>query len=147
MATEGDGVTGEDGQGQGGDGNPPTTRASEESGADGGNDGMARRLRTVLPPRPRDTSVDNDSAGLLLQQFDSTDGARPKNGIHPRRKYVLLAPEEPEEPEEPEGGQYNTGSWVRGYGHGGTQGTAEEGLTETPTGDKTGQCALLVRGM
>ena len=100
--TEGNGATGEDGWGRGGDGNPPTTRASVYSGADGGKNGMARGPRTEAPPRPSSTAADKDSTGPLPWKSDGADGSRPKNGTHPRREYGLLAPEEPEEPEGPE---------------------------------------------
>ena len=136
--TEGNGETGEDGQWQGGDGNPLTTRASADSGADGGNDGMARRPRTAPLPRPSGTAVDDDSAGPLPRQ---SDGARPENGMHPRREYGLLAPEEPE------GGRANAGPRARGDCHGSTRVTVEKGRTETPMEAETGQCALLARGM
>ena len=99
--TKGDGVTWEDRQGRVGDGNPPTTRAS----ADSGNNGMARGPRTMVPPRPSDTAKDDDSAGPLPWQSKGADGARPENSMHPRRKYGLLAPEEPEK------GRANAGPW------------------------------------
>ena len=51
------------------------------------------------------------------------------------------------EQEEPEGGPYNTGARVRGDVHGATRGMDNQERTETATGDKTGQCALLARGM
>ena len=127
MATEGDGVTGEDGQGQGGDGNPPTTQASEESGADGGNDSMARGPRTAAAPRLRYTAADNKSAGALPRQPDGADSARPESSTHPCHKYGLLAPEELEE------GQVNSGTRARGGSHGATRGTADKWRTETPT--------------
>ena len=83
----------------------------------------------MAPLLLRDTEVDENSAGPLPRQSDGTDGARPKNGMHPRCEYGLLAPEEPE------GGRSNTGPWVRGDGHGATRGTAEKGRTETSTGE------------
>ena len=83
VATKGDGVTGEDGRGQGRDGTPPTTQAIRESGANGGNDGMARGLRMVVPPRPRDTLADDDIAGTLMRKSDGTNSARPKYGMQP----------------------------------------------------------------
>ena len=94
VATKGDGVTEEDRWGRGGDGNHPTTQVSEESRADCGNDGMARRLRTAVTPRPRDTVADNDSAGPLPRQSIGTNSARPENGMHFHHEYGLLVLEE-----------------------------------------------------
>ena len=45
------------------------------------------------------------------------------------------------------GGSIQSGPWERVDGHGATRGTSEKGRTETTTGDKTGQRALLARGM
>ena len=47
VATKGDGVTGEDGRGRGGDGNPPTTHARKGSRDDHSNDSMSLGLRTA----------------------------------------------------------------------------------------------------
>ena len=121
VATKGNRVTGGGGQGRGGGGNPTTNRASADSGADGGNDGMARGPRTALPPRPRYTAADNDSAGPLPQKSDGADGARTENGMHLRREYGLLALEDPE------GGRSKAGPWVRRDVHGATRGTSENG--------------------
>ena len=85
----------------------------------------------------RDTAADNDSVVPLPRQSNGTDGARPQNGMHLRRKYGLLAPEEPE------GGQANAGTLARGDGHGVTRGTVAEGRMEIDTGFETGQHALL----
>ena len=87
VATEGGGVTGEDGWGRGGNRHPPTTQATKERGAGGGRDAMTHGPRTAAPPRPqRGTAVDNDSAGPQPRQSDGANGARPKNGTHLRRK-------------------------------------------------------------
>ena len=59
--TEGDGVTEEDWRGRGGDGTPSTTRASAESGSDGGNNGMSRGPRTAAPPCPSGMEADDNS--------------------------------------------------------------------------------------
>ena len=57
---------------------------------------MERGPRMVDQPRPqRDTAADDNGAGLLPRKSDGTDGARPKNGTHSRRKYVLLTSEDP----------------------------------------------------
>ena len=97
--------------------------------------------RTAASPRlHRDTASGDNSAGPQPQQSDVTDGARPKNGMHSRRKYSLLVPEESE------GGRANAGPWVRGDGHGATRGTAEEGQTKTATDIETGQRVLLACG-
>ena len=76
-----------------------------------------------------------------MRQSNGADGARPENGMHPRRKYSLLAPEEPE------GGRANAEPWESGDDHRDTRETSEEGRMETPTEDETGQCMLLARGM
>ena len=117
VENNGDRVTGEDGRGQGGDGNSPTTRASADSRANDGNDGVAHGPRTAAFPHPSGTAADNDSVGPLPRQSDSADGARPENGMHLRRKYGLLAPEEPE------GSRSNAGPRARGDGHRATRGT------------------------
>ena len=49
---------------------------------------MVQEPRIAAPMRPSGNAADNDSAGTLPQQ---SDGARSKNGIHPRREYNLLA--------------------------------------------------------
>ena len=87
-------MTGEDGRGWGGHKTSPTNRAIEESGADGSNDSMARRVSMEAPPGPRDTSADDVSAGALPRKYDCTDGDRTENGMHLRREYGLLALEE-----------------------------------------------------
>ena len=137
--TKGDGVTVKEGRGQGGDGNPPTTQASKESGANSGNDDMARKPRTAPPPRPSGTAADDNSAGPLQQKSDGANGvdsARSKNGMHPRREYNLLALEAPE------GVRANAGPSARGEGHGVTREIAEAGRAETPTEADTRQRAL-----
>ena len=103
---------------------------------------MAHSPRTTAPPRPqRDKAADNDSTGPQPWQSNGTNGNSPKNGMHPRREYGLLAPEEPE------GGRANAGPRARGDRHGSTRVTVEKGRTETPMEAETGQCALLARGM
>ena len=141
MATEGNKVTGEDRQGRGGDGNPPITQASKDIRADNGSDSRVRGLRKVAQPCLRDTAADDESAGALPRKSNSADSARTENGKHPHRDYVLLAPEDLE------GIRANAGDRARGDGHEATAGPAEEGRTETPTEDETGQCALQARGM
>ena len=103
---------------------------------------MTRGTRTATPPQPqRSTETDNDSAGPQKRQSDGADGARPKNGMHLRRKYGIL------EPEETAGGPANVGLRVRGAGHKSIRGAADQLWTETDTGDETRQHALLLRGM
>ena len=81
VPTKGDKVTGEDGQGRGGNGNPLTNQASKDSGDNSSNDGMAHGPRTAEAPRPqRDTAADNNIVGPLTRQSNGNDGARPKNG-------------------------------------------------------------------
>ena len=103
-------MAGEDGRGQGGDINPPIIRASADSRANGSNNGMVRGSRTAPPPRLRDTAAENNSAGPQLRQSDGADGAngaKPKNGMHPRHKYGLVAPKYTE------GDRSNAGPWSR----------------------------------
>ena len=108
---QGRGNAGRELTGQGGDGNPLTTRATKESGSGGGNKYMARGPRTAPLPRPqRVTAADKDSEVPQSWQSYCADGTSPKNGIHSRREYGILAPEEPE------GDPDNVGPWVRGAG-------------------------------
>ena len=53
VTTKGEGVPGEDVRGQGGDANPPTTRATEARGAGGGDEERMGGPRTSAPLRPR----------------------------------------------------------------------------------------------
>ena len=55
-----------------------------------------RPVTAALIRLQRDTAVDENSARPQPQKSDGTDGVRPKNGIHLRCEYSLLAPEEPE---------------------------------------------------
>ena len=103
---------------------------------------MARSLRTAPPPRPqRDTEADDNSAGTQPHQSNGSDIARTKNGIHSRREYGILVPEETE------WGRANMGPWVRGDGHRATRGIAKEEWMVTKTGIETRQRALLARGL
>ena len=97
---------------------------------------MAREPRTAAAPRPSGTAADDDSAGPLLRQSDGADGARSKNGMHPRRDYNLLASEAPE------GVRANAGPSARGEGNGATRETAESGRAETLTEADIGQRAF-----
>ena len=99
-----------DGGGWGG-GNPPTTRATKESGSSrsngasgangtsgasgdsGGDKDMTRRPGTAaLPSTHRGAAADNDSAGSQKRHSDGANGAMPKNGMQLRREYSILAP-------------------------------------------------------
>ena len=142
VPTEGDGVLGEDGREWVGDGNPPTTRATESGRASSSDEGMTIRPAKEVPPSPQQcTTVDRDRAGTLHRHSNGAENARPKNGMQLRRKYGLL------EPEEPTGDPAAAGTQVRGGGHGATSGVDGQGWGETETGDGTGQRALLVHGM
>ena len=139
---EGKGVLGEDGRGRIGDGNPPTTRATEASKVSGGDKGMPHGPGTaaLLSPQ-RGTVADRYRAGPMHRHYDSANGARPENGIQLRRDYSLLTPEElVSDPAV-------AGTQVRGAGHEATSGTDDLGQTAMETGDETGQHALLARGM
>ena len=69
--------------------------------------------RTVEPPGPqRGMVTDDSSAGTLSRQFYGANGARSKNGMHPRREYNLLASEVPE------GGRANAGGTGSKAGYG-----------------------------
>ena len=64
VPTEGEVVPGEDGRGRGGDGTPPTTRATEASRARGGDERITRGPVTAAPPSPqRGVTADKDSRG------------------------------------------------------------------------------------
>ena len=96
VATEGDKVTGEDRQRQGGDEPPPTTRASKDNRAKGSNGGMTSGQRTLVSLLPRETVAEDDSVGPLMRKSDGADGTRTENGTHSGHKYGLLALEETE---------------------------------------------------
>ena len=100
---------------------------------------MARKPRTAAPPQQRSTVADDDSAGTLPRKSNGANGARSKNGMHPRREYNLLALEAPE------GGQANAVPSARGDSHGATRGMMEAGQLEMPTEAETGQRALQAR--
>ena len=71
--------------------------------------------RTAEPPGPhRGTAADDGSAETPPRQSEGAGSARSKNGMHPRRKYDLLAEEAPE------GGRDNAGDTGSEAGHGGT---------------------------
>ena len=55
-------------------------------------------MGTSAPPHPQwGTAADKDSAGSMHRHTNGADSARPKNGMHTRREYGLLAPTEPAE--------------------------------------------------
>ena len=92
VPSKGEGVPGEDGRGYGGDGNPPTTRATKARVASGGNKGMTHRPRPAPPPIPqRGTAVGVDSKLTLHRHPNGADGARPDRAS----EYSLLVTEEP----------------------------------------------------
>ena len=69
---------GEGEDGRIGDGTPPITRTTEESGAGSGNKDMARGPRIVAPPRPQhQTASGKDSTGPQRQQSHGANVARP----------------------------------------------------------------------
>ena len=93
VTTTGKGIPREDGRGQGGDENPPTTRATGAQGNSDGEDESMGGLRMAAPLRPqRGTAADNGSAGNPTRYTAGTDSARPEHGALVRRKYGLLAP-------------------------------------------------------
>ena len=72
----------EEGQGQGGDKNPPITRETRTQGSDGTEGDPMSGLRTAESPGTQwDTAADNRSAGPLPRQSDGANGARSKNGM------------------------------------------------------------------
>ena len=90
-------MPGEDGCGQGGDGNPPTTRTTKYSIAGYGNKEMTRRLSTAAPPRSQQVmAADEDSVWPNPRQSDGAGGSRLKTDMHLCHNYAILAPEEPE---------------------------------------------------
>ena len=94
------------------------------------------------PPRPqRGTAEVRYSTGSLYRHNAGTDGARPENGMHSRRKYGLLALTGP---------VVNTaaaGNQVSIDGHKGNMGTVNQARRETQTRDGTRQRTLPARGM
>ena len=93
VPTKGEGVLGEDRRGRGGDGNPPTTRATEAQGLGGGAKERMGGPRMVAPPHPQqDMAADIKIAGTLLMHTAGTDSVRPEHGALTRHKYGLLAP-------------------------------------------------------
>ena len=94
--------------------------------------------RTADPLVPQQgMAADNGSAGPLPRQSDSAEGARSKNGMHPQRKYELLASEAPE------GGRANTGDTGSEAFHGAT--ADQDGTDPEEKGNKTLQRALRAR--
>ena len=127
---------------RGGDGNPPTTRETGARKASGGDEGRTGGLGTAAPPHPQwGTGEDGDSVGSMHRHTNSADGARPKNGMHTRRKYSLLAPTEPAD------NPSAAGNKVSGDGHKANRDTAGQTQRATDTGNGTGQRVLLARGM
>ena len=61
VATEGEGITGEDGRGRGGGGNPPATRETEERRTGGGDEAMTRGPGMAAPPRPQRGMAEDDN--------------------------------------------------------------------------------------
>ena len=117
VATKREGVPEEDGQGQGGDGNPSTTKTTEESRASGVDEVMVCIPGAAPPPSPqRGMAADDNIAGSQQRNFDGADGARPENGMHLRRKYGILASKDPESD------PATAGPRVRGAGQGATRG-------------------------
>ena len=86
-------MPGKDGRGQGGDGNPSTTQATEAQGAGDGEKDSMGRLGMAAAPRPhRGMAAENDSVGTLLMNTAGTNSASPEHGALARHKYGLLVP-------------------------------------------------------
>ena len=142
VTTKGEGVPGEDRRGQGGDGNPPTTRATEACRAGGRDEEKTGGPGTAAPPRPqRGMAADRDSKGARIRHTAGTDGTRTEHCALVRREYGLLVMTGPTVNPAAAGDQ---GS---GDGHEDTRGTSEHARRETEVGDGTRQRALPVRGM
>ena len=138
MSTKGGGVPGEDRRVQGGDRNPPTTQETKAFGSSGSDKGMTSGPGLLAPSSPqRVTAADGDSAGTHHRHTNSADGARTERAI----KYGLLALAEPA------GDPASAGTQVSGDGHGATRGAEIQGHRATEMGYRTGQRALLARGM
>ena len=75
--------TGEDGQGGGGDKNPPTARATRGKGPNG-RDGTTQSRRTAEPNEAMEMAEGDGGAGHLTEHFNGADGAITENGKHPR---------------------------------------------------------------
>ena len=125
----GGGRTGEGWRGQ----NPPTTQATRRQGPDGG-DGMARCKRTAAPSATIETAAGDGGEGPRPEHFDGADGARTKNGMHPRREYDNVVSEATER------GQARARVAAGEDGHGATGNRAAPRRAEE--GDETPQSVI-----
>ena len=96
VTIKGNEVHGEDGRGQRGDGNSPSTRDNKGSGNTSRGEEMAIRQETAAPQIPQRGRAEGKMRELRMNSNpNGADGARPEYGTLARRKYDLLAPEEP----------------------------------------------------
>ena len=77
---------------RGRDENPPTARATRRQGGDG-SDGASRGERTAAPIAMMKMAAGDSVEGPWPEHFDGADGARTKNGMHPRHEYDNVASE------------------------------------------------------
>ena len=76
LTPEGDSMTGEYGWGQGGDGNPPTTRETEASGYSSIDEDMTSGLGPAPPSSPQGvTAADRGNKERPYRHPDSANGA------------------------------------------------------------------------
>ena len=142
VTTEGEGVLGENGRGQGGDETPLTTQATKAQGASGSANERMVGPRMAAPPCPQQGMAEEiGSAGTPTSHTAGTDGSRPEHGALARHKYDLLAitgmSVDPSDTGNP---------WSEDR-HEATIGTAGQARRETKEGDKTQQCALPACGI
>ena len=108
------------------------------------SNGEERRDRTgtAALPRPQRIKAEIlDSMGNLHRHTVGTDGARPKNGTHLRRGYILLVPTGPAvDPATAE-------NQVSGDGHEANMGTADQAWKQTETWGRNRQHVLPSCGM
>ena len=131
-------MLGGDRQGRGGAGNPPTTPETKASGDISANEEMTSRLGLAALPSPQRGTL--ASRGRKLRLYRHPDGdnvAKPKCAI----EYSLL------ELADPLGDPAAAEIQERRDIHKATIMTRDQDEREMETGDRTGQRALLARGM
>ena len=93
VTSEGDVVPGEDGRGQEGDGNSPTTRDTEASGDSGSGEEITSGMGKAAPLSPQlDSAAGRGSETRTHRHPTGANGARSEHGALARRKYGLLTP-------------------------------------------------------
>ena len=97
MSPEGNGVLGEDGRGQGGDGNSPATQDHEASGITRLREKMKKDREPAAPHSPQwGTSAIRRGKVSMHRHPGGGDGAMTKHVALSRCEYGLLTTEDPE---------------------------------------------------